>query len=78
MESVSQSCMMRRKERTSEERLHLDATDAAGSLVAEDKALDGEDALALDEDLELAVLLADVVEADALADRGARAGLEGP
>lgn len=69
---------MGRRGHTSEERLHLDAADAASSLVTEDKALDGEDALALDEDLELAVLLTDVVEADALADRGACAGLEGP
>ena len=62
--------------RTSEERLHLDALELALARSAEDEALDGEDALALDEELDLAVLLAEVVEADALANRGAAPSLE--
>ena len=62
--------------RTSEERLHLDALELALAGRAEDEALDGEDALALDEELDLAVLLAEVVEADPLANRGTAASLE--
>ena len=68
---------MAKSRRTSEERLHLDAADAALVLVADDEPSDGENALAVDEQLELAVLRAGVVEAHALADRRARARLEG-
>ena len=67
---------MAKSRRTSEERLHLDALELALAGGAEDEALDGEDALALDEELDLAVLLAEVVEADALANRGAAPSLE--
>ena len=61
------------RERTSEERLHLDALEPARARVAEHEARDGEDALALDEQLELPILLPDVVQAHALPDRRARA-----
>ena len=61
---------------TSEERLHLDAADAARVRVREHEARDGEHALPVHEQLELAVLRAGVVEAHALADRRARAGRE--
>ena len=67
---------MAKSRRTSEERLHLDALELTLARGAEDETLDGEDALALDEELDLAILLAEVVEADALADRGAASSLE--
>ena len=56
---------------TSEERLHLDAPNTPRVRRPQHQAGDGEHALAVHEQLELAIGLADVVELDALADRRA-------
>lgn len=53
---------------TSKERLHLDASHLASSAVAEDKALDTDDALSVGKELEFTIGLPNIVETDALAD----------
>jgi hypothetical protein len=55
---------------TTEEGLELHATDPSGSRVPEDQARDVDHALSIDEELDLAVRLANVVEPDALRDSG--------
>lgn len=60
-----------------EKGLHLHAPDATLRTVPEDQAINADDALAVSEELELAVGLAGVVELDALADGGPLAGGEG-
>jgi hypothetical protein len=60
----------RLQERTTEECLHLHSADSASSAVAEDKATNIDDALSIDEKLDLSIGLANVVEPDTLADGG--------
>ena len=52
---------------TTEECLHLHSADSASSAVAEDEATDIDNALSIDEKLDLSIGLANVVEPDALA-----------
>lgn len=60
----------RLREHTTEECLHLHSADSASSAVAEDEATDIDNALSIDEKLDLSIGLADVVEPNALADGG--------
>lgn len=62
--------MLVRKVRTTEEGLELHATDPSGSGVPEDQARDVDHALSIDEELDLAVRLANIVEPNTLGDSG--------
>ena len=62
---------------TSKEGLHLDALNPAGIAVADDKPVDIDNALAVDEKLDLAISLASIVQEDTLRHSSPTASLEG-